>query len=94
MVMVELKACYLETSSQTGPEALTSALMMTWTSNYAIWKQAHRLAQKLSICLLSRSRRLCWASLAALLLARLASTSKLAEVAEVVVVVVLRWWWC
>ena len=72
---------------------LTSAPMLTWTSNNATWKQAHRLPQKPSFSFFARksSAGLAW-PLA--LLAKLASTSKLAEVAEVAVVVVLSWWWC
>ena len=94
VLQMEMKSCYWKKAHKLAQRLLTSAPMLTWSSNSATWKQAHKLPQKPSFFQRFRSQKLRWPSLATVVLARLASTSKLAEVADVVVVVLLSCWWC
>ena len=84
----------LEKSSQTGSEASHKRTDVDMVLKQCYLETSSQAAPEALLFQRFRSQKLRWPSLATVVLARLASTSKLAEVADVVVVVLLScWWW-
>ena len=90
---MELKSCYLETSSQTGPEASHKRTNVDMDLKQCYLEANSQAAPEAFLPFSTFS--LAKASLATVVLARLASTSSAGGgggAAELVVV--LSWWWC
>ena len=86
-IQMELKSCYLETSSQTGPEASHKRTNVDMDLKQCYLEASSQAAPEALLFQLFRSQKPAW------LLWCWPSWPEL-RVLVVVVVVLLSWWWC